>query len=94
MKEVIILIDLFFNYYTMENIIVTLIISITSFLVSFFIDNKILAVEMEQLKKEMEKPAILYITVDEMRWDVLGYAGNSVIKTPNWIDWPTWDTGW
>ena len=30
-----------------------------------------------------KKPNIIFILTDDQRWDALGYAGNTVIKTPN-----------
>jgi len=30
-----------------------------------------------------KKPNIIFIVTDDQRWDALGYAGNTVIKTPN-----------
>ena len=32
---------------------------------------------------DMPKPNILFIMVDEMRWDVMSCAGHSIVKTPN-----------
>jgi len=29
------------------------------------------------------RPNIIIIKTDELRWDALGYAGNTVVKTPN-----------
>jgi arylsulfatase A-like enzyme len=33
-------------------------------------------------KKESPKPNIIFILTDDQRWDALGYAGNSIIHTP------------
>jgi len=33
-------------------------------------------------KKETAQPNIIFILTDDQRWDAMGYAGNSVIKTP------------
>ncbi|MDO5971329.1 sulfatase [Flavivirga aquimarina] len=33
--------------------------------------------------KEKERPNIIFILTDDQRWDALGYAGNTIIKTPN-----------
>ena len=30
-----------------------------------------------------EKPNIIFILTDDQRWDALGYAGNTIIQTPN-----------
>lgn len=35
----------------------------------------------------MKKPNILFLMSDEHRYDVSGFMGNSVIKTPVWITW-------
>lgn len=32
---------------------------------------------------DLKKPNIIFILTDDQRWDALGYAGNSIIKTPN-----------
>ena len=30
-----------------------------------------------------KRPNIIFILTDDQRWDALGYAGNTIIKTPN-----------
>ncbi|XOV92425.1 MAG: sulfatase [Bacteroidota bacterium] len=34
-------------------------------------------------QEETRKPNIIFIVTDDQRWDELGYAGNSIIQTPN-----------
>ena len=36
--------------------------------------------------KNPEKPNIIFILTDDQRWDALGYAGNTIIQTPNMDD--------
>jgi len=31
---------------------------------------------------QTDKPNIIFILTDDQRWDALGYAGNSIIQTP------------
>ena len=33
--------------------------------------------------QQNSKPNIIFILTDDQRWDALGFAGNSIIKTPN-----------
>ena len=33
-------------------------------------------------KKDPEKPNIIFLLTDDLRWDALGYAGNEIIQTP------------
>jgi len=34
-------------------------------------------------EESLENPNIIFILTDDQRWDALGYAGNSIIETPN-----------
>jgi arylsulfatase A-like enzyme len=48
----------------------------------FFYSCKNTGTDKLSTKKE-RKPNIILIVTDDQRWDALGYAGNSIIKTPN-----------
>ncbi|WP_299665960.1 sulfatase [uncultured Polaribacter sp.] len=37
----------------------------------------------ETIVKEESKPNIIFLLTDDQRWDALGIAGNTIIKTPN-----------
>ena len=47
------------------------------YLISFF-----LCLCLSLFGKEKPKPNIIFILTDDQRWDALGVAGNSIIKTP------------
>jgi arylsulfatase A-like enzyme len=47
------------------------------YLISFF-----LFLSLSLFGKEKPKPNIIFILTDDQRWDALGVAGNSIIKTP------------
>ncbi|MEP1486841.1 MAG: sulfatase [Algibacter sp.] len=37
----------------------------------------------EETTENVKQPNIIFVLTDDQRWDALGYAGNSIIKTPN-----------
>ena len=47
------------------------------YLISFF-----LCLSLSLFGKEKPNPNIIFILTDDQRWDALGVAGNSIIKTP------------
>ena len=47
------------------------------YLISFF-----LCLCLSLFGKENPRPNIIFILTDDQRWDALGVAGNSIIKTP------------
>ena len=42
-----------------------------------------LTTSCRQNEIQEEKPNIIFILTDDQRWDALGFAGNSIIQTPN-----------
>lgn len=42
----------------------------------------IFGLSLEALPQHADKPNIIFILTDDQRWDALGFAGNSIIQTP------------
>jgi arylsulfatase A-like enzyme len=56
---------------------------ITTILVVGFFPDCINNGEKTVSSAEAKKPNIIFILTDDQRWDALGYAGNTIITTPN-----------
>ena len=55
----------------------------TRFYAFLFVIAQII-VSCSQTKKVQDQPNIIFFLADDMRWDALGSAGNSIVKTLFW----------